>query len=92
MQQNAEASTYKMKKCKSAKVTNYKMRKYTRKYFRSLFTFTAVGATSDASQTGERLYDVHPSAELQPITNLLDYNQDNVLADDINNFFCKSCI
>jgi len=49
MQQNAEASTYKMQKCKSAKVTNYKMRKYTRKYFRSLFTFTAVRATSDAS-------------------------------------------
>ena len=36
-----------------------------RKYFRSLFTFTAVSATSDCQlQTDERSYDVRLSAEL----------------------------
>jgi len=51
--------------CESAKVSNYKMQNYMRKYFCSLFTFTAVSATSDCQlQTDERSYDVHPSAEL----------------------------
>jgi len=35
-----------MLKCESAKATYYKMRKYTQKYFCSLFTFTAVSVTA----------------------------------------------
>jgi len=57
--------TYKTRKCETAKVTDYEMGKYTRNYFRSLFTFTAVSATSDCQlQTEERSYDARPSAEL----------------------------
>jgi len=54
---------YKTRKCKTVKVTDYKMRKYMRNYFHSLFTFTAVSATSDCQlQTDKWSYDARPSA------------------------------
>jgi len=60
MADQSREGTYKMR---SAKVTNYKMQKCTRKYFCSIFTFTA---TSDCRlQTDERSYDARQSAELQ---------------------------
>jgi len=60
-----DVGTYKVRKCKSVKITNYKMEKYMQKYFRSLFTFTAESATSDCRlQTDEWSYDARPSAKL----------------------------
>jgi len=49
-----------MRKCETAKVTDYKMQMNKRNYFRSLFTFTAVSATSDCRLQ----YDACQSAEL----------------------------
>jgi len=60
-----QTGTYKMRNRESNLINDYKMRKYTRSYFRSLFTFTAVSATRDCRlQTDERSYDARPSAEL----------------------------
>ena len=50
-QSHSNEGTYKTWKCETAKVTGYKMRKYTWNYFCSLFTCTAVSAKSDCRDT-----------------------------------------